>query len=39
MQKAQFTIGVDVSRNTLDIYCIEAGKHITILPLLVYYQK
>jgi transposase len=30
MQKAQFTIGVDVSRNTLDIYCIEAGRHITI---------
>jgi len=30
MQKAQFTIGVDVSRNTLDIYCIEVGRHITI---------
>jgi transposase len=30
MQKAQFTIGVDVSRNTLDIYCIEARQHITV---------
>lgn len=30
MQKAKFTIGVDVSRNTLDIYCVEARQHVTI---------
>lgn len=30
MKKAQFTIGVDVSRNTLDIYCIEIRRHVTI---------
>ena len=30
MKKAQFTIGVDVSRNTLDIYCIEIRQHVTI---------
>jgi transposase len=30
MEKAKFTIGVDVSRNTLDIYCIEVKRHIQI---------
>ncbi|MES1219878.1 MAG: transposase [Bacteroidota bacterium] len=30
MQKPLFTIGVDVSKNTLDLYCIEVRKHIKI---------
>ena len=30
MEKARFTIGVDVSRNTLDVYCTEVNKHIRI---------
>lgn len=30
MEKASFTIGVDVSRNTLDIHCIEVDRHICI---------
>ena len=30
MEKARFTIGVDVSRNTLDIYCTEVNQHIRI---------
>ena len=30
MEKARFTIGVDVSRNSLDIYCIEVNQHICI---------
>lgn len=31
MEKAKFTLGVDVSRNTLDVYCVEVKKplHIT----------
>ncbi len=31
MEKALFTIGVDVSKNTLDVYCIEVRQHIRIL--------
>jgi transposase len=30
MEKAKFTIGVDVSRNTLDVYCPEVQQHICI---------
>ena len=30
MEKANFTLGVDVSRNTLDIYCIEVKQHIQV---------
>lgn len=30
MQKPKFTIGIDVSRNTLDVYCTEIKQHIRI---------
>ncbi len=30
MEKSRFTIGVDVSRNTLDVYCTEVRQHIRI---------
>lgn len=30
MEKAKFTIGVDVSRNTLDVYCLEIKQHLHI---------
>lgn len=30
MEKAKFTVGVDVSRNTLDIYCGEVERHIQV---------
>lgn len=30
MEKAKFTLGVDVSRNTLDIYCTEVKQHLHI---------
>lgn len=30
MEKARFTLGVDVSRNTLDIYCTEVQQHLHI---------
>jgi transposase len=31
MQKKEFTLGIDVSKNTLDIYCAELEKHLKIV--------